>query len=105
MAGIDKLYCYTKKDFLEFYHWCEKCDYLCKRDTQLSLLDYFYTTPEMYDTAYSCYTRGVPIANFRESMDMWILYHCPIRWVREYMLNIQYPSLKLKTKRIMLYYV
>lgn len=103
MAAIDKIYCYSKRDFLEFYNWCVKADYLCQKETQTSLLDNFYVTPEIYDTYYSNYASGVPITNFRHCQDMFLLYHCPIRWVRDYMLERQYKNFKLKTKKIQLY--
>lgn len=103
MAGIAKIYCSSKKNFVEFYNWCKKFDFLCKKETQLSLLDYFYVTPEEYDTAYSSYAFGVPITCFRESTDMWLLKHCPIEWVRNYILNVQYVSVKIKPKDINLY--
>lgn len=103
MAGIDKIYCYSKKDFNEFYAWCKKMDPLCIKETQMSLLDNFYTTPELFDSTYDRYSSGVPITNFRYGQDMWLLYHCPIKWVRNYMLRIQYPSVKLKKKKIKLY--
>lgn len=105
MAAIDKIYCNSKNDFLEFYNWCEKVNNICKKETQLSLLDYFYITPNDYIKYYDKNTKCIPITNFRESLDMWLLYHCPIKWVRNYIMENQYPDIKLNNKKIMLYYV
>lgn len=102
MAIIDKLYCESKKDFTEFYKWCVTFDDMCQKDVQKSMLDFFYTNPEHYDKAYSCYTSGVPVANFPVCIDVWLIRHCPLRWVRE-RLNEQYRSLKIKKKYIALY--
>lgn len=103
MACIDKLYCYSKKEFVEFYNWCVKYDYLCQKHTQTSLLDYFYTTPITFDTDFEYYTSSIPVACFRSTQDMWLLYHCPIKWVRCYLLTYQYPNIHLKIKKIELY--
>lgn len=83
MASIDKLYAYSKKDFLEFYNWCNKFKDLCRKEIQQELMDYFYTTPETFDTDFYSYTRGVPICNFPIIIDKWLAKHCPIKWVRE----------------------
>lgn len=82
MAAIDKIYCYSKRDFLEFYNWCNKFKDLCYKETQKNILNYFYTTPETYDTDYNIYTNGVPITNFPLTIDKWLDKHCPIQWVR-----------------------
>ena len=43
MAAIDKLYCYSKKDFIIFYQWCIKFDHMCQKETQKSIMDFLYT--------------------------------------------------------------
>lgn len=103
MACIDKIYCYSKNDFIEFYNWCMKFNDICLKETQLSLLDNFYTTPETYDTDFDKYTNGVPITDFNKTQDKWLLYHCPIRWIRDYLLSVQYPNMKLKKEKINLF--
>lgn len=100
MAAIDKIWCDSKRDFLEFYNWCDKFKDLCYKETQKNILDYFYVTPENYDTAYSRYTDGVPITNFPFAIDKWLAKHCPVRWVRD---NYDYIGEGCKRKEIALY--
>lgn len=83
MAASDRIYCHSKRDFLEFYRWCEKFRELCRKETQKDIMSYFYVTPETYDTAFDCYTDGVPITNFPTAIDKWLARHCPVRWVRD----------------------
>lgn len=103
MAVIDRIYCTSKKEFIEFYRWCEKLSEVYKKETQKEILSYFYTSPETYDKDYSSYVYGVPITCFSESLDKWLMKHCPIIWVRD---NIdkqyggRYP---VKPKEIALY--
>lgn len=83
MAAIDKIYAYTKKEFLEFYTWCDKFKDLCRKETQKDIMEYFYVTPDSYDTGFSKYSDGVPITNFPTVIDKWLAKHCPVSWVRE----------------------
>lgn len=100
MAAADKIRANTKREFLEFYNWCEKFQEVCLKETQKNILDYFYVTPETYDTAFSCYSNGVPVANFPAAINKWLAKHCPIVWVRE---RYDYISSQCKTKDILLY--
>lgn len=100
MAAIDKIYCHSKRDFLEFYEWCDKFKDLCRKETQKEIMDYFYVTPETYDTTYDRYTNGVPIANFPMTIDKWLAKHCPVRWVRD---NYPYISEGCKINEVKLY--
>ncbi|EKU92173.1 hypothetical protein [Bacteroides oleiciplenus] len=102
MAAIDKLYCYSKKDFIIFYQWCIKFDHMCQKETQKSIMDFLYTDLEHYDTTFSSYVFGVPVANFPNSIDMWLLRHCPVEWVRS-RLREQHSSYRLKPRDIALY--
>ena len=106
MAGIDKIYCTCYKDFKEFYNWCEMINPLFQKETQLSLLDYFYyTKDEIIEYFGKCghIYWGFPITNFPEHVDIWLIRHCPIKFVRNRLLNEQYKYLKIKNKDINLY--
>ena len=43
------------------------------------------------------------MTNFCESINMWLIKHCPIDWIRDRVLNEQYRSLNIKNKDIELY--
>lgn len=94
MAAIDKIYCSSKDNFIEFYNWCKKYNYLCINETGLSLLDNFYITPKNF------LNKPVAIASFREAQDIWLIYHCPIEWIRNYILEEQYSNLKIDKNKI-----
>lgn len=83
MAAIDKIYCYSRRDFMEFYGWCDKFKDMCHKETQKEIMGYFYVTPKTYDTAYDRYTNGVPITDFPLAIDRWLAKHCPVRWIRD----------------------
>lgn len=82
MAAIDKIYCSTRKDFIEFYEWCEMFEEECYKDTQQYLTHYFYITPQQWDEK-DKNVRERPITNTPFSIDMWLWKHCPIKFVRE----------------------
>lgn len=82
MAAIDRIYCSSRKDFIEFYEWCEMFEEECYKDTQKYLTDYFYITPQQWDEK-DKNVWGRAITNTPFSIDMWLWKHCPIRFVRE----------------------
>ena len=43
------------------------------------------------------------IASFKEAKDIWLIYHCPIEWIRNYILEEQYSNLKIDKNKIKLY--
>lgn len=103
MASIDRIYCTSKRNFIEFYRWCEKFSEICKKETQKDLLKYFYTSPETFNTDFTNYAFGVPITCFPESLDKWLMKHCPIIWIRD-SINKQYGGqYPIKKKEIALY--
>lgn len=103
MAYIDKIYCYSRKEFRQFWDWCIKFQKECLRDTGKNLLDHFYYTPDEVDKD-GYYPYGFPITNFPEKIDMWLYKHCPVNFVRE-RLREQYPDIdrQIKVRHIMLY--
>lgn len=86
MAGIDKVYCSRKKDFLELYYWCEKFDDIYFKETGQSLMDSFYC--RHYEADDITWGTGYPITNTSFKQDEWMWKHCPIKWWREYAGNI-----------------
>lgn len=90
MAGIDKIYCDNRRDFKEFYDWCSMMLELCRKDTALNIMDYFYSTPDEWDD--KIHPFGVPITIFPERIDMWLWKHCPVSFVRERLME-QYNKL------------
>ena len=106
MAGIDKIYCESYKQYIEFYDWCKMFQKECFKDTQYDILEGFYYTPEEFADYFSkdgYHILGVPMTNFCESINMWLIKHCPIDWIRDRVLNEQYRSLNIKNKDIELY--
>lgn len=104
MSGIDKIYCHSKRDFDEFYDWCTKFDFLAKKQLQCSLLDYFYVDKDDYNTYFDGKDIfGVPITCFRQSQDTWLMKHCPVKWVRQYITHQYGGYFPLKKKDIELY--
>jgi hypothetical protein len=105
MAGIDKIYCDSKKDFVLFWNWCSKFQDYCKSETGRDILDYFYGTPDDISDKPGYWCREFPITNFTEKIDMWLYTHCPVEFVRR-RLEEQYRNLYRKFRRknsIMLY--
>jgi len=102
MAYIDKIYVESHKEFFLFYDWCIKFQDLCKCETQLNILDYFYFTPD--DVREGYYNGGLPISNFSETINKWLYLHCPIEFVRNRLLE-QYGRTfeNIKEKNIKLY--
>lgn len=100
MAGIDKIYATSYKQYKEFHDWCIIFQSLCYRETNLDLLQYFYYTEQEvidYIGIKGHIPYGFPITNFPCSVDKWLLKRCPIKWIREYMIYIQHikePKLK-----------
>ena len=74
MAAIDKIYG-TPAQYYEFRAWCANhCP---------AAVDYFY--PERY--ALRTDTNGkLPLTNFPERIDMWMLENCTLEWVVEYIM-------------------
>ena len=105
MAGIDRIYVTSYKDFCKFYDWCDKFKDFCYKETQLNILDYFYYNKEEFLEYFGngSYVFGKPATNFSHSIDMWLIKHCPINWVRDRLLNIQYKSLRVSKNDIDLY--
>lgn len=105
MAGIDKIYVDSYKQYKEFYDWCVKFNDLCIKDTSYSLLDGFYYTEEEIIEYYGkegFRIFGFPITNFREIVDRWLYKHCPISFVRE-RLDDQYNRMNIPISKIELY--
>lgn len=82
MAAIDKIYCSYRKDFVEFYEWCEMFEEERYKDTQKYLTDYFYITPQQWDGK-DKNVRERPITNTPFVIDKWLWMHCPIRFIRD----------------------
>ena len=82
MAAIDNIYLKTKKEFIEFYEWCETFDEECMKELNLSILDYFCYHPYEVKEGEVEYitTIGTPF-----SVDKWLWLHCPLNFIREYM--------------------
>lgn len=100
MAGIDKIHCHSKRDFLEFYEWCDKFKDLCLKETQLDIMSYFYDFTKTCDANLTWWSFGLPITNFPIAIDKWLAKHCPIKWVRD---NYEYIGRGCKRKEIELY--
>ncbi|MDR2005330.1 MAG: hypothetical protein LBQ74_20090 [Prevotella sp.] len=82
MAYIDKIYCYSRKEFEPFWDWCNKFRKECQQDTGRDILDYFYCTPDEIDKK-GYYPYGFAITNFSEKIDMWLYRHCPVQFIRD----------------------
>lgn len=105
MAGIDKIYFDSYSDFNTFYQWCSLFNDLCLNDTNRSLLDYFYYTPEEvkeYLGLYGFVPFGFCGTNFPESIDRWLYKHCPIQIIRD-RLSEQYSKIGIPNRQIQLY--
>lgn len=98
MAAIDRIYCNSRKDFVEFYEWCEMFEEECYKDTQLNLTDYFYITPWQWDEK-DKNVRERPITNTSFTIDMWLWKHCPLKFVREKLNEWGY-SCKISKKQL-----
>lgn len=98
MAAIDRIYCSSRKDFVEFYEWCEMFEEECYKDTQLILTDYFYITPWQWDEK-DKNVRERPITNTPFTIDMWLWKHCPLKFVREKLNEWGY-SCKISKKQL-----
>lgn len=82
MAAIDRIYCSSRKDFVEFYEWCEMFEEECYKETQKYITDYFYITPQQWNKKdKNVYDRAITNTPF--SIDKWLWKHCPIKFVRD----------------------
>lgn len=68
MAGIDKIYG-TREQYIELKQWL-------KQNRPSALKD-------LYDEEQENRER-MAISNFSENTDMWLLKHCPLIWVTDY---------------------
>lgn len=94
MASIDKIYCDSRKDFVQFYEWCEMFEEECYKETGELLTDYFYLTPLEWPEQ-DKYRRDVLVTNTPFNIDKWLNLHCPIKFVRDRLLEWGYkPSRK-----------
>ena len=85
MAYIDKIYFNTYKEFKEYWDWCERVNELCVKDTSQSLFDGLYYTledVEKYISKKGYYPHGFILSNYTQSVDKWLILHCPIVFIR-----------------------
>lgn len=81
MACIDRIYLKNKKQFIQFYEWCEMFDDFCIKDINKSILDCFYIKPYMIeDNKIEYMVTNTPIC-----VDEWLWKHCPLPFIRQYM--------------------
>lgn len=83
MAAGDKLYFSSVKEITEFYKWCEMFDDQCVKDTQKSILDYWY--PIHHIISYKNLPNKYPTVNLTFCLRDWLWRHCPLQFVRQEM--------------------
>lgn len=100
MAAIDNIYLKTKKEFTEFYEWCETFDEECMKELNLSILDYFCYHPYEVKEGEVEYiaTIGTPF-----SVDKWLWLHCPLSFIRNYM--SEYWGYSNRNKKKWMFYI
>ena len=81
MAGIDKIYLKSKKEFIQFYEWSEMFDDFCIKETNDSIIDCFYYRPYMIENNQTEYIA----TNTSCAIDEWLWKHCPLDFIRKYM--------------------
>lgn len=87
MAALDKLYLKSKKEILEFYLWCEMFDDLCVKETQKSIMDYWYLRIHHIVSLPNFIPHGTPVINTPFCIDKWLWKHCPLPFIREEMIS------------------
>ena len=94
MAGIDKIYLKTRREFIQFYEWCEMFDDFCIKETNDSIIDCFYYRPHMIEDNQTEYIA----TNTSCKIDEWLWKHCPLPFIRDYMKKMWGYEYKNKSK-------
>ena len=82
MAGIDKTYCSTWKEYCELREWVDSLD-----NDSLNIKGYLWEYEESdFGSIY-----GVPIWNTPERIDKFLAEHCPVKFVRDRLIEV-YPK-------------
>ena len=83
MAAGDKLYFSNVKEIITFYKWCEMFDDMCVKETQKSILDYWYPIDHIIN--YKNLPNKYPTVNLPFCLRNWLWRHCPLQFVRNEM--------------------
>lgn len=105
MAGIDKIYCDSYKDFMEFWNWCDKFKDLITKDLDVNIFNFFYYTPDEVEEYYGkdgYVPFGFCMTNLCQPLDKWMYKHCPVPFIRQ-RLSEQYLRPLCKTNEIELF--
>lgn len=90
MAGIDKIYIYSKEDWVKCYDYCKCNERKIKKDTEYNVMDYIYYTLSDLDDI-KTWDDGIVFSNFPEGIDRWLIRNCNIDTINE-RLKVQYHS-------------
>lgn len=83
MAAIDKLHIKLHGDLKELVVWCIKHNPSLLED----IYEPFISQSEWYEMQGDNYKKWkkIPVADFSASQDLWLYWHCPLGFVREYL--------------------
>ena len=91
MAGIDKTYVSSSKDYFDFIEWAKEKKFTCPNGIILSPLDYVYEQdPETIDERIKEYGR-ITLMNTPVSMDYFLIKYCPLTFVQDRLREV-YPE-------------
>lgn len=84
MAGIDKTYCRTWEEYQEVVKWARENKFTCPNGTVIEPIESVYEWNEdSFDGE-----RKLPILNTSQSLDYFLIKHCPIEIVQERMKEV-----------------
>ncbi len=81
MAGIDKTYTNSWKEYKEFIKWAEKQVFVCPNGMKLNLINYCYNWDK--DPG-----KEFPVMNTSCSIDYFLIHYCPFKFVQDRMIEV-----------------
>lgn len=90
MASIDKIYIYSKEEWLEAYEYCKRNKKQIFEDTGYNVMNYIYYELSALEEVEN-WDNGITFSNFPEGVDRWLIRNCDIDTIAE-RLKFQYDS-------------
>lgn len=84
MAGIDKTYCKTYKEFLELINWAKDTKFTCPNGLIIDIIDYINLA--VTERCFKYFP--VPVMNTPQVVDYFLIKYCPLEFVQNTMKKV-----------------
>lgn len=84
MAGIDKTYCSTYKEYLDLVNWAEKTTFICPNGLTINPLDFI----NLSITEKNFKHFPIPVMNTSQEVDYFLIKYCPCEFVQNTMKKV-----------------